>query len=124
LGSCHQVFGRIGILPHVWKLFLWLEGGLAMKCRHCQLVPANRPRGLCWSCYYSPGIRDRYPSTSKYAHRGLDDFYGEPVAPPFPTAALPGSVEKVLVLQGRAQRGEALWHPDDGPDGKGHRCVA
>lgn len=41
-----------------------------MICRHCQRNKANRPRGLCWSCYYRPGIRDQYPSTSKYAPTG------------------------------------------------------
>ena len=29
-----------------------------MICRHCQKVRSNRPRGLCWSCYYSPGVRE------------------------------------------------------------------
>lgn len=36
-------------------------------CRHCQKVKPNRPRGLCWTCYYTPGVLERYPSTSKYA---------------------------------------------------------
>jgi hypothetical protein len=89
-----------------------------MKCRHCHRIPANRPRGLCWTCYYTPGIRARYPSTSKFAHRGLDDFNGAPSAAPFPTRALPGSPEKIHVLQERAQCGLALWHPDDGPGGR------
>ena len=45
-----------------------------MKCRHCHRVESNRPRGLCWSCYYTPGVRGQYPSTSKYARRGVSDF--------------------------------------------------
>ena len=40
--------------------------GFVMLCRHCNRVPSNRPRGLCWSCYYKPGVRDLYPSTSKF----------------------------------------------------------
>ena len=36
-------------------------------CRNCNRGPVNRPRGLCWSCYYTPGVRDQYPSTSKFA---------------------------------------------------------
>lgn len=36
-------------------------------CRHCKESSANRPKGLCWSCYYTPGVRKLYPSTSKYA---------------------------------------------------------
>lgn len=38
-------------------------------CRHCGREPANRPRGLGWACFYTPGVRDLYPSTSKYAAR-------------------------------------------------------
>ena len=85
-----------------------------MMCRHCHRVPASRPRGLCWSCYYTPGLRDLYPSTSKYARRGLDDFNGEAPLPPLPTGALPGTPEKVAILEERARLRQALWHPQDG----------
>ena len=44
-----------------------------MLCRHCKKVKANRPRGLCWSCYYSPSVREKYPSTSKFGRRGVDE---------------------------------------------------
>jgi hypothetical protein len=90
---------------------------LAMLCRHCQRVRANRPRGLCWSCYYTPGLREKYPSTSKFARRGVDDFNGEPQLPATPTSAPPGSAEKVAVLMERAHLGLALWHPLDAPLG-------
>ena len=86
-----------------------------MLCRHCQRVPANRPRGLCWSCYYTPGVRQQYPSTSRYAHRGLGDFTGQTPPPGQPTAAPPGSPEKVAVMMDRARRGQSLWHPADAP---------
>jgi hypothetical protein len=33
--------------------------------------------------------------------------------PPYPTHALPGSVEKVAVLEQRAKIGVSLWHPLD-----------
>lgn len=36
-------------------------------CRHCNTKFANRPRRLCWGCYNLPGVRDLYPSTSKFA---------------------------------------------------------
>lgn len=36
------------------------------RCRHCDTNAVNRPRGLCWTCYYTPGVLDLYPSTSKY----------------------------------------------------------
>jgi hypothetical protein len=84
-----------------------------MLCRHCQKVPSNRPRGLCWSCYYTPGIRERYPSTSKFARRGIADCTGRVLLPPEPTAALPGSAEKVAILEERARLHQALWHPRD-----------
>ena len=47
-----------------------------MICRHCQKSKVNRPRGLCWSCYYTPGVKEQYPSTSKYARRGVGNFTG------------------------------------------------
>ena len=43
-----------------------------MLCRHCNRRPSNRPRGLCWTCYYTPGLRDQYPSTSKFGRRGVE----------------------------------------------------
>lgn len=42
-------------------------------CRHCCRKNASRPRGLCWCCYYQPGVLALYPSTSKYQPR----TYGE-----------------------------------------------
>jgi hypothetical protein len=87
---------------------------MAMLCRHCKRVNSNRPRGLCWSCYYTPGVRDLYPSTSKFARRGISDFNGR-AAMPEPTAAPPGTAAKVAVLEQRARLGQALWHPQDAP---------
>jgi hypothetical protein len=81
-------------------------------CRHCEKVKSNRPRGLCWSCYYTPGVRDMYPSTSKFARRGVADFNGRARLPE-PTDALPGTPEKVRVLEERARQGQQLWHPLD-----------
>jgi hypothetical protein len=86
-----------------------------MLCRHCQRVRSNRPRGLCWSCYYKPGLREQYPSTSKFARRGLDDFNGTPGLPPQPTSAMPGTPEKIAILAERARLRQSLWHPQDAP---------
>ena len=83
-----------------------------MLCRHCQKVKSNRPRGLCWSCYYTPGVRDLFPSTSKFARRGVKDFNGR-ARMPEPTSALPGTPEKVAILEQRARLGQCLWHPLD-----------
>jgi hypothetical protein len=85
-----------------------------MLCRHCQRGSANRPRGLCWSCYYSPGVRKKYPSTSRFARWGLANYsQRKRLALPQPTAALPGTPEKVAVLMERVRRKQALWHPQD-----------
>jgi hypothetical protein len=78
-------------------------------------VRANRPRGLCWSCYYRPGVRDRYPSTSKYAHRGVQDYNGRSPVAAWETRAAPGTMEKVAVLEQRARMRLSLWHPKDAP---------
>jgi hypothetical protein len=86
-----------------------------MLCRHCGKVPSSRPRGLCWSCYYTPGVREQHPSTSKFAHRGLGNFNGQPGQLPSPTRALPGSPEKVAVLEQRVLQKQSLWHPNDAP---------
>ena len=82
------------------------------NCQHCHTGKVNRPRQLCWACYYSPGVRDRYPSTSKYAHRGVGNFTGIPFACE-PTDAGPGTPEKMEVLAERARMRQRLWHPLD-----------
>jgi hypothetical protein len=84
-------------------------------CRHCGHIPASRPRGLCWNCYYTPDVRDQYTSTSRYGRRGIEDSYGHFLLPPAPTEALPGTPEKLAVLMSRAMQHQALWHPHDAP---------
>ena len=84
-----------------------------MPCRHCQQAPVSRPRGLCWVCYYTPGVRDLYPTTSKYGRRGVGNITGNAPLPAFPTSALPGTPEKIAVLEERARLKQCLWHPDD-----------
>lgn len=82
-------------------------------CRHCHRKPINRPRGLCWTCYYTPGVRERYPSTSKFARRGVGNIQGPTPLPAFPTNAPPGSIDKITILAERARRCQTLWHPLD-----------
>ena len=82
-------------------------------CKHCHKSKVNRPRGLCWSCYYTPGVKDQHPSTSKFARRGVGNFNGNAPMPSEPTTALPGSDEKLAVIEMRAKSKQALWHPDD-----------
>jgi hypothetical protein len=82
-------------------------------CRHCKRAKVNRPRGLCWSCYYTAGVRAKYPSTSKYARRGLAVNTVSTVQPPVPTTAAPGTPEKLKVMEMRIRNKQALWHPLD-----------
>jgi len=84
-----------------------------IKCCHCRRAPKRRPRGLCWNCYYTPGVRDLYPTTSKYGRRGPGVGKRGTMLPPFATSAVPGSPEKILVLTQRLEQGFVLWHPDD-----------
>jgi hypothetical protein len=82
-------------------------------CKHCETCKVNRPRGLCWACYYKPGVKDMYPSTSKYARRGVGNFTGNAPIAPMPTSYAPGTPEKMAVLEERARNRQALWHPLD-----------
>ncbi|TMQ32527.1 MAG: hypothetical protein E6K70_18025 [Planctomycetota bacterium] len=87
-----------------------------MFCRHCQCRRANRPRGLCWSCFSHPAIRECYPPAGKFGRRaGPPDFYGPALPPTAPTRALPGTAEKIAVLAQRASLRQELWHPRDAP---------
>ena len=83
-----------------------------LTCKHCQKQKVNRPRGLCWSCYYTPGVKAMYESLSKFGRRGVADTYGGHVLPE-PTDAKPGTPEKAAVLEQRAEKRQRLWHPDD-----------
>jgi hypothetical protein len=58
-------------------------------------------------------VREQYPSTSKYARRGVGNFCGTAPLPPAPTSAVPGSEEKIAILEERARNRQSLWHPDD-----------
>jgi hypothetical protein len=74
-------------------------------CRHCGRARVNRPRGLCWTCYYAPGVASLYPSISLYAGRGVR--IGS--APATPTTAAPGSEEKLEELCRRILAGQSPW---------------
>jgi len=96
-----------------------------MLCRHCDCRPVGRPRGLCWHCYYLPGIRHLYPSMSKFGRRGLGQLIAaDRPLPAIPTVAPPGSQEKIRILMERAERGWELWHPRDASVDTGLRPLA
>lgn len=84
-----------------------------MKCRHCKLGLRSRPRGLCWTCYYTPAICDLYPSTSKFGVRGISGPQHCNVPLPEPTHHEPGSYAKLAVFEDRAAAHQALFHPLD-----------
>lgn len=73
----------------------------------------HRPRGLCFRCYYTPGVRELYPSTSKYAQRGVGNGFLRDPPLPEPTQAKPGTEQKIAVLVDRAAARQQLFHPDD-----------
>jgi hypothetical protein len=85
---------------------------VSATCQHCKRRRVNRPRGLCWGCYYTPGIVNRYPSVSKYGRRGVGGLNRSRM-PEIPTDAPPGSAAKLAILQERARLNVSLWHPMD-----------
>lgn len=88
-------------------------------CGQCGERRVNRPRGLCWCCYYTPGVLALHPLTSKYSVRGLGHSDSKSPLAKMPTGALPGSPAKIAVFRGRLERGESLFHPDDSDDDSG-----
>lgn len=89
------------------------DGTRRTTCRHCGRDKVNRPRGLCWACYYRDGVREQYPSESKFGRRGVLDSPGKVRIPLAATMAEPGSEAKIAVMQQRAEDGTELHHPDD-----------
>lgn len=83
-------------------------------CRHCGL-PGRRPKGLCWRCFNTPAINEQYQSTSKHCRRGVSEHGSGDLGEP--TDALPGTEDKMLVMEDRARRGLALFHPADADRG-------
>lgn len=91
-----------------------------MKCRHCGVKNANRPRGLCWAHYHDLDIRSLYPaekggavgSGGGHVSTGREDFNG-PSLVPGTTKALPGSERKIEVMRRRAMLRQAVHNPRD-----------
>jgi len=64
-------------------------------------------------------VREQYSCLSLLGRRLVEDFTGQEKLPSQPTNALPGSPEKVAVLEERARLRQRLWHPLDAPyDGR------
>lgn len=93
------------------------RGGCGVPlCGECKKNNVNRPRGLCWGCYYRPGVREKYPSTHKCGHRGVSAgiFPAKPPAPPVRHA--PYSLEMFAERERRAALGLPIKSPGDGPE--------
>lgn len=99
----------------LWLLVPEVEQTTAGRCQHCRTRSVNRPRGLCWACYYTPEVSVLYPSTSAYTRRGVASP-GRATMPGRATAAPPGSLAKMREMYARLLRGESLFHPADNPD--------
>ena len=81
-------------------------------CVHCKKNKAQRSRQLCVKCYDNLEIRNSTPPVTLCGYRGLS-YLRSPKLATLPTSALPGSIEKIRVMQERLSRGEAVFHPDD-----------
>lgn len=63
-------------------------------------------------CYLDVAVRGQYVSESKFARRGLGS-QGAKMPAGNPTAAEPGTDEKISVLAERVAANQSLWHPED-----------
>jgi hypothetical protein len=98
----------------------------AVTCLHCKRLKPHEGRGLCRTCYSQKSTRALYPlpeydrvSQAKAARErqlALDSegagVWRKPL-PVEPTAALPGSEEKIRVMGERLAQGLHLHHPGD-----------
>jgi hypothetical protein len=85
----------------------------AKKCLHCGRSKVNRPRGLCWTCYYTDGVRENYSCDPVFGRRGVSNGHIEPRLAPSGTEAIPGTEAKIQVMAERAAVGLSIFHPDD-----------
>lgn len=83
-----------------------------VTCQFCGLRPADRGRRLCYRCRQDPTARATCPPRGDVRGHGGGNR-GTGLREPEPTAAPPGSPEKVEVLADRAERGERLWSDRD-----------
>lgn len=91
--------------------------GVRLKCRSCHRRVINRPRSLCWACYYS--VRDEFPRSNagrrSMAGKEEQDKPQQPPGPP--TRVSPGTFEKLLVLARRAAERRPLFVAGDADGG-------
>lgn len=84
------------------------------SCKHCRGRTVSRPWGLCRACYSEPGLRQRHSAVDLcHGTREVLDRCGGYDLPRKPSAARPGTPEKIDVLAERARAGVMLFHPGD-----------
>ena len=76
-----------------------------MICRHCSTRKVTRPRGLCWTCYYTPGIKRLYFSTSKKSPNCAKPNEGEPTME---------ELDAMVAERSRPENLPAWWHKCSG----------
>lgn len=81
------------------------------RCVNCKYRNSSRSRGLCWRCFYSPGVKETYPVDAIYGRRGVGLESTGPAETP--TDTRPGTEERIRVLEARAAKGQDLEHPED-----------
>jgi hypothetical protein len=83
------------------------------RCGANPARPVNRLRGLCWICYYTPGLREQFASTSKFARGSpVKDSHRQRLEPT-PTGTLPRTESKFAELARRAAAGLSLFSSAD-----------
>lgn len=84
------------------------------RCRHCGRKIGRRAprRGLCYRCHRNREIRLGYSPVSKFGKRGVGTL-NESRPAEEPTETLPGTEERILALQARAEAQQELKHPLD-----------
>ena len=114
-GLCHRCYMReyrIRKRPPGTKLRRPRSIKGALICRHCQKKRIPDRRNLCVSCYRDSGIRKLY-SPLPTDQEGYGTNMVNDKGLPEPTQTLPGTPERVQVLEKRARLGLALFHPED-----------
>jgi hypothetical protein len=89
---------------------------VSVCCKHCKgMYGSLRGRGLCYRCHGDSVIRNQYRMVGdfKFVRRGVCESNCVPTEQPEPTRTLPGTPEKVAVLEYRAANNQVLWHPLD-----------
>jgi hypothetical protein len=78
-------------------------------CQHCGRQASGCAGGLCLECHADKKVRAMYRRRTGVRVR----FARVHSLPAEPTAARPGSEEKLRILAARADRREQLFHPQD-----------